>query len=897
LWYFEPEQRSQRSSGPARLGTEFRDRALVLLAALVLALAHGSALGQDAIREEVREPPRPRLTRPPRLIKFVPATYPAEVQKKGIAGTVELTIDIDAQGKVTAAEVASSPDPDLAAAAVAAVKQFRFAPAEVDGKPAPVRVQYAYNFVLEIAFTPRLPEWMRPGGAPKTTDPVAGRVREQGTRLPIAGVAVAIPDLGLEVQTDDSGHFSFQGVPPGKYRVEAVPVEHKRDSIEVEVREGEQSQVTFYLQPLAVNPYEVVVRGKRRQTTVSRVTLRQKELTTVPGTFGDPVRVVENLPGVARVPYVGGALIIRGASPQDSGVYLDGTEIPQIYHFLGGPSVLNPQFLDRIDYYPGNADVRYGRLSAGVIDVQTRNTFSKQWSGSLDINLLNTSAMLTVPVTSKISVAAALRRSYIDAILPTVLKATDQAATTVVPVYYDYQLRVDVDLPGDDQLFVLGFGSDDALAIATNRPEDEVDISLDTRISFHRLLAGWRWQITDRLSSRLSPTAGFNYLTFEVGDSYVTLTTIDFTLREDLELKLGKRARLRFGTDTAVQYGEFNAEIPVPKNYRNPGAAGGIGLTGETQPVTVDSVQLGIGLYSDAILDLTDRLQIIPGVRMELYRYFGNTRLSVEPRLTSRYKLFEKTTLKGAVGLFAKAPEPGEVNDTFGNPNLNLEHAVHLSIGAEQRITDALGIDAQLYYKYGYDMVVQSNQVRVSGSTAEPLRYTNEGNANSYGLELIVKHDVTDRFYGWLAYTLSQSRRKRRADRDWVLTLFDQTHILTLVASFRLGLGWETGARFRLVSGRPDTPIIGSYFNSDANVHIQIPGDERSTRMPLFHQLDLRVEKTWIFKLWRFSAYLDVQNVYNADNPEATLYDYRFLESAPLRGLPILPTIGLKGSF
>jgi TonB family protein len=866
---------------------------------LIVLLGSGIASAQDAIREEVRhkERPAPKLTKPPQLIKFVPAEYPAAAQDKGIQGTVELFLDLDATGRVAKAEVIKSPDPDLAKAAVKAVKQFRFSPAEVDGKPSPIRVQYAYNFVLEVTFTPLLPRWMRPrSDAPETKDPVAGRVREQGTRLPIPGVSVAIPDLGIEVQADGKGQFSFSNVPSGKYRVEAVATEHKRDTVEVEVKEGEQAQVTFYLQRLTVNPYETVVRGTRRKTTVTRVTLRQKELTTVPGTFGDPVRVVENLPGVARIPYVGGALIIRGANPSDSAVYLDGIEIPQIYHFLGGPSILNPAFLDRIDYYPGNADVRYGRLTAGVIDVQTKNTFTQQWSGSLDVNLLNTSVMLKAPVTEKVSIAGAVRRSYIDALMPTILKATDRSATTVVPVYYDYQLRVDVDLAGDNSLFVLAFGSDDQLEIATNEEEDPVEASLDSQITFHRLLAGWRHQISDRLTSRLVPCVGLDYVTFDVGDASVELTAITFTIREDLELKLSKRARLRFGADIVFGNGDFEAQVPVPKDYRNPGA-GRTTVADTSEKVTIEGWQFGLGFYSDLQLDVTDRLRVIPGVRLEGYRYFGNNRLSAEPRLTTRYRLLTKTSLKAAVGLYSRAPEPREVNETWGNPNLNLEHALHVSGGVEHQITDAVSVDAQLYYNRGYDMAVPTDQVRVEGNTRRPLLYTNEGNAHSYGLEVILKHDVTERFYGWLAYTLSRSTRVQRAGEDPVLAPFDQSHILTMVASVKIGWGVETGMRFRLVSGRPETPVEGGYFDSDPNRWMRFLGEARSERRPLFHQLDVRIEKTWLFRLWRLSIYLDIQNVYNAENPEATLYDFRFRESGPLRGLPFLPSLGIKGSF
>ncbi len=866
----------------------------LLLLALLTALP---ARAQDGLREEVKHA-APKLTRPPRLLKFVEAPYPPGAVKRGARGTVNLQLELGADGRVRKVVLISSPDAELTAAATAAAKQFLFSPAEVDGKPAPVRIDYAYNFSLTTEFKPRVPAWAEDRQlAEAGADVLVGRVREQGTRLPIPGAAVALRGLGVEVRTDEKGAFAVKQVPPGKHRVEAISLEHRRESIDAEVRAGEQTRIEFYLPRLAANPYETVVRGQRRKTADTRVTLREKELTTVPGTFGDPIRVIENLPGVARVPYVGGALLIRGSPPQDSGVYLDGIKIPLLYHFLGGPSVLSPEFLDRIDYYPGNVEVRYGRLTAGLIDVATRSAFTQQWGGAVDINLLNTGLTLKVPLSKRVSITGAVRRSYIDALLPTILKASGQTATTVAPVYYDYQLRLDVALPNDGQLFFLVFGSDDSIAVVSNEPDRKVDISLDSRISFHRLLASWRWQITPRLVSKMTPSAGIDYITFDGGTASVNLRTLSASLREDLEYRAHKRLTLRGGVDLLFEQTKADFEVPIPVDYRNPAMGLTSPFTTDPQRVGTSQVRLGVAGYVDAIIGLGEHLQLIPGARIELYRYEGKVRFSADPRLTARWAVGRTTTLKGGVGLFSQPPQPQNSSADFGNPNLDPEHTAHFSLGIEQQLLPALRLDAQVYYLHRYDNVVPTRQVRFEDGVLHPVRFLNAGSGYSYGLEVLLKHDVTRRFYGWLSYTLSRSGQQREPGGDYQLYTFDQTHILTLVSSFRLGLGWELGARFRLVSGRPTTPVLGGVFDSDRGRYRQITGEVGSDRMPLFHQLDLRVEKTWFFKLWRLSVYLDVQNIYNAENPEAIVWDYRYRQSGPIRGLPILPSLGLKGSF
>lgn len=872
--------------------------------ALFALLLTAPAAAQN-IREKLKKAPEPKLTKAPKLLKFVEAIYPKEAAAKKIGGKVQLSVTIDAKGMVSAVKVVKAPDASLGVAAEEAVRKFVFSPAEVDNKPAPVVIRYDYNFVLEKEFVPRVPDWVTGKGPPPSgNDVLIGQVREGGSRLPLAGVAVAVMEAGIEVKTDDRGRFRVRDLPPGTYRVQAISLQHKRETVKIEVREGAQSRIKFYLPPLTRDQYETVVRGKRRQTSVTRVALRGRQLTTVPGTFGDPIRVVENLPGVARVPYVGGALLIRGAAPGDSGTFFDGVRIPILFHFFGGPSVVNGEFLKRIDYYPGNADSRYGRLTAGVVDVASQDQFNEEWHGSFDINLLNIGLYLNAPITKNITISGAIRRSYIDALLPLVFKAADVNATTVVPVYYDYQLKVDAKIGGDDRLSVLFFGSDDDLRVVSNEADSDFGIDLGSKTSFHRILGLWtKYFAKGRGVSRLKPWVGYDLISFDTTGANIAITSWLAGLREDLEYRLSKHVRLRAGADTEIQVANFSANVPLPPPWRNPSlppfSPQDI-ASAPTQKVDVTQTIGSIGLYVDAIINVTPKLQLIPGVRFDLFFYQqDNIRPDLGPRLTARYRLFKDTTLKAAAGLYSRAPGPNQTNKISGNPNMVLEHAGHFAVGVEiQKLwLDALSLDAQVYYLHRYDQAVRSREVVTTGTGIDSRNFDNTGTGYSTGLELILKHDVTRHFYGWIAYTLAISKQQLVSGGETVRFPFDQRHILTAVGSVRLGTGWEVGLRFRLVTGRPETPVLDGVFDSDSLAYAQVFGERNSVSRATFHQLDLRVEKTWIFKLWRLSVYLDIQNIYNAENPEATFYDYRFRESGPLRGLPFLPTFGVKGSF
>jgi len=118
-----------------------------------------------------------------------------------------------------------------------------------------------------------------------------------------------------------------------------------------------------------------------------------------------------------------------------------------------------------------------------------------------------------------------------------------------------------------------------------------------------------------------------------------------------------------------------------------------------------------------------------------------------------------------------------------------------------------------------------------------------------------------------------------------------------LVAGYNLPYGFDVSARFRLTTGAPATPVVGSAYNSDTDGYEPIYGERGSVREATFHQLDLRVDKKFVFDTWLLGFYLDVQNVYNQENQEGTRYNYDFTDSAPVTGLPVLPTLGISAQF
>ena len=279
----------------------------------------------------------------------------------------------------------------------------------------------------------------------------------------------------------------------------------------------------------------------------------------------------------------------------------------------------------------------------------------------------------------------------------------------------------------------------------------------------------------------------------------------------------------------------------------------------------------------------------------------GTDKTSFDSRLSARFAVTPRFAVKASAGIYHELPTPQFLDPQVGNPDLALPFADQYQLGLERRFTDADDLTATLFYVRRHDLPVPSIN-----------HFASLGRGRAYGLEILLRHQITRHFFGWIAYTLSRSETSGRLAEDvpmggmgmprngsdlaWRLGQFDQPHNLVVVASYRF-TKWETGLTYRLTSGTPTTPVAGSFYDADFNGYVRENGPTGSARNPAFSQLDARVERTFTFDYWVLGVYLDVQNVLNRENPEGILYDYRFRESAALRGLPILPILGVRGRF
>jgi TonB family protein len=850
---------------------------------------------------------QPKLTKQPKLLQAVAPEYPPAALAAGKMAKVKVRIAIDASGLVTNVSVVDAVGDGFDEAAIVAAQQYVFEPAEFDGKPGPITVETTINFVIEERPEPEEPP---PVATPRAGPPnhagnadlpvtLSAVVVERGTRRKLPGVIVSI--AGLDAVSGEDGSVHFHGVTPGTYEVLAIDAKYDRLARKITLAKRETVEIRLWMRPRGGNPYETVVEGERENLEVTRRTLQRQQLTSVPGTFGDALRVIQTLPGINRTPFGLGLLLVRGSNPDDSGIFVDGHEVPGLYHFLGGPSIFNAEMLESIDLYPGGFPARFGRKHGGVVALELRPTKSDGVHGSAKVDFLDAGGYVRSPITKDLSFAFAGRRSYIDAFLQFVLPDPGEGARRIVtPVYYDYAARLDYNLHENGRLSLFTIGSSDTLHVLDEKA-DTTSLNLDTAIKFLRVIATYERSLGGDLKLTLSPAFGRDRLTYsgeqaQASGPYTSLAVINNTLSYRLRVhgRIDKRLTLDSGLDMLSRATRYDALLPIGDNLYNP-----MGVDLPPSLVYRGAVIVGAGIYADLGIDLTARWKLVASLRGDAYLVEGQDRFSIDPRIVGKYKLSPTLTLKGYVGEFSQPPQPEFLDRRFGNPDIGLESGTQFGLGYEWKPSKLWSVDSEIYYVRRRGLV--AFQRRPGQNDNDGVDFTNElqdvGVSNTLGFEIMIKREISERAFGWLSYTFSHAREHLRDTDPWTPTLFDQTHVMNIVASYKPGKGFELGARFQLATGRPETPIVGASYDADTGKYDPVQGPYRSIRVPTYRQIDVRVEKVWLYNTWSLGLYLDVINVANIQNVEATQYDYRFRESSPITSFPILPTLGIRGTW
>ncbi|HEY4221403.1 MAG TPA: TonB-dependent receptor, partial [Myxococcota bacterium] len=284
--------------------------------------------------------------------------------------------------------------------------------------------------------------------APARAAIIEGTIREAGTRRPVPAVLVAVSGSDVTATSDDQGAYvlDFEDSRVTSANLEIDTPGFVPAVVHVALVRGGSTSVDVYLK--AKPGEETVVRERRSRDNVARGVhhIEGNEVSEMPGTYGDPAKAIENFPGMGRVVLSQGSLFIRGATPQQSNVFVDDYEVPDLYHFVGSTSVINAPFVDSVELVPGAFSARYGRSIGGIVTLKTKKLETDDVHGEAKADVIDAGAFVGVPLSDNLAVGASARRSYLD-VIRNIQRATSGTgdAVLLVPTYWDYQLKLDWD--------------------------------------------------------------------------------------------------------------------------------------------------------------------------------------------------------------------------------------------------------------------------------------------------------------------------------------------------------------------------------------------------------------------------------------------------------------------
>lgn len=600
--------------------------------------------------------------------------------------------------------------------------------------------------------------------------------------------------------------------------------------------------------------YGAVARVETAPTTARTFTLA--EMREVPGTLGDPFRILDTLPGVtpllSGLPYV----YVRGASPSGTAYIYDGVPLPSLFHLGLGPAVIHPRMLGDLHFYPAAPPARYGRFTGGVYAAAgARVDADAPVTGELELRLLDLGGMLNLPVgDGRLTLAG--RYGYPGLVLSLLSEVTLS--------YWDYQGRLDYPIDERLSLEVAWLGAYDSLG------EENSDALL--QLEFHRIETRFVFR-RPGLTLGAALLAGYESSTL---DDDLALYAYRLGPRLFSSLRLGRQATLRLGIDAQTLQGDLDS---APPDQGAPGGMGGA-LSSEislSPALTYGAVNAAVnqrqflGAYGEFELQLPHGIELSPGLRADTWISDGNVLLSADPRLALR-AVVGQLTVHTAAGLAHQLAVLPLTVPGFSDLGLSqdLQTAYQSEVGVSY---DQPGLfEAKLtgFYNHLTGLLLLERTLNCSTvPSEEDLCKLDDssfarGAVDAYGLELFIRKPMDSRISGWVSYTLSWADGWQNEAR--FTPEFDVRHLFNAVLQWRIWSGLRVSSRLHYRSGRYLTSIPtaerGSQFAGQATSFnaAQLFGPV-GQRLPDFFRADAGVSYRWSPRWGRMQVSLEWLNV------------------------------------
>lgn len=739
---------------------------------------------------------------------------------------------------------------------------------------------------------------------------VTGEVTERSSGQPVPGATVAVRGVA-SVTTDDLGKFRLE-IGSGTYDVQVsargfLPIALNQ----VGVTGGRSTVLSIRLDVTMSEDVEVrsEIFAPNAEQAVSNTTLSRDDIRAAPGSGGDPLRAINSLPAVSAASAEFADLIVRGGGTDENLTYIDNIPVPDFTYFTdkydgdrgGRAGILPPDTFDRAVFSAGGFGARYGDRMSSALDIFLREANREKVQGVFFVDSGTAGGSLDVPVRRSGSWLFSARRSFIDVALD-VAGIADQGVIGY-PRTLDFTNKFIYDLTPKHKFsftalnFFEDFDQTNDQALNIDRRTDRFRMRRATkRFNLGATISttyGTKTLVQATLWANGAHNDGAFYLPFS---SYLQrsrdLRDSQFGIKQDLSSAITPEFRVAAGggiyfdqanyhsfENSGVFYSPLEEEFyAAPRENRFNFSTRASGYT-----------------YAQFNWNITPRLSITPGVRLDRYSLTGESLVS--PRFGARFNLSAKVAFTFAAGVYRQPPSLFVLSLTPNNRFLKAQTATHVIGGVEWLAREDTRVRLEVFRK-NYENLAVSPLMPTQNFTRDG-NYFNTGRGFAEGFEISVQKALTGFLTGQASYGFTRSRRRFTAGGIEVPSDLERPHQLTLIAITRFH-GFSMAAKYRLASGLPysarvPVPVPGNPFYTLQR--IASAQDVNRLRLPDFASLDLRAEKRFGFRRWSFSPYIDIFNVTNHDT--IVQPNYEFHQPAPqfLRENKRLPIFGLRLEF
>ncbi|HVZ40689.1 MAG TPA: TonB-dependent receptor [Candidatus Kapabacteria bacterium] len=727
-----------------------------------------------------------------------------------------------------------------------------------------------------------------------------GYVVDSTNNETVVGATLTVRGTKLGAFTNKSGFFVIKDVPAGRQTIVVSSVGYERLEQTVEVAPGASIKLTFSLKPKSLVAQGITVKADRddekRQIDISHVNIPVEQLKQLRvGGESDVFRSLQYMPGILTSSQISSGLYIRGGSPDQNLVLLDGSTVYNPSHLLGFFSAFNPDAIKDVDLIKGGFPAEFGGRLSAVLNLTQKDGNRNEFEGLASLGAISSRLTLQGPL-GKGSWFVGGRRTYLDLILGLLPQDKDNPLPSFN--FYDVNAKVTQDITDNDRVSVSGFYSADNLSLDGN------DITFKIGIANGTGSLKWTHIFGDNLFTTLNLSGsrydnGFSGN--QTGFAFEMKNIItDFTAKGSVEWFVSQDATVKAGFESTRYIFDYI------KNF-----TGNKDSTAQSGTVTSAAANLTVRDWAHAGFvqtnyQLTDQLALQLGARVN---WSGLSDLTTfDPRVAARYQVNGGLAFKASWGIYHQYLHLASLPDfSFFDTWLPTDSTVqpgrsdHYIFSVETSPFDGYDFNVDFYYKKLYN-INEVNQFATDQRNVGDIFYS--GNGEAYGAEIFLQKKVGD-FTGWLGYALGwiNARFDSINQGQEFRPKYDRRHDLKFVGQYKINDRWEVGASFAFQSGQSYTGVT-SRFNTElpgesTGSNVTVPAQRYGLRLPPSHQLNINANyNTTLFGL-PARLLIDIYNVYSRRDIWFRYYDATksVTTVTDVRLLPILPTVALEVKF